>query len=121
VSVALSPSHGKALLCPLQVENYFSELAQQMGYKPSERMVEARARRVDWAYNEKHKTRSDRGYALKGSRKVRCAFSYGSLGVTNWWFQHVLRVLHVQHVQHVHIINYQVITDSHVIASDIIY
>ena len=51
------------------VENYFSELAQQMGYKPSERMVEARARRVDFSYNEKHKSRMERGYAVRGSNR----------------------------------------------------
>ena len=40
-----------------------------MGYKPSERMVEARARRVDFSYNEKHKSRMERGYAVRGSNR----------------------------------------------------
>ena len=30
-------------------ENYFSQMAQQLGWKPSPRMVEARARKTDWA------------------------------------------------------------------------
>lgn len=44
-----------------------------MGYKPSERMVEARARRVDFAYNEKHKSRMERGYAVRGSNRISAA------------------------------------------------
>jgi len=30
-------------------ENYFSQLAQQLGYKPSQRMLELRAMQVDWS------------------------------------------------------------------------
>ena len=31
------------------VENYFSEMARQLGWKPAPKMVEARARKTDWA------------------------------------------------------------------------
>mmetsp|Transcript_29455 Transcript_29455/g.86058 ORF Transcript_29455/g.86058 Transcript_29455/m.86058 type:complete len:129 (-) Transcript_29455:274-660(-) len=55
------------------VEKYFSEIAQQMlglqRYKPSERMVEARAQRTDFSYHVKHKKKEERGYAIAGSNR----------------------------------------------------
>ena len=67
------------------VENYNSEISQQMGYKPEEAKVEARTARVDYRDAIKH-DKSRRNFSLRGSKRKYDFVEYSDDHTTlGWW------------------------------------
>jgi len=67
------------------VENYNGEMAQQMGFKPEESKVEARAARTDYRSSVKHDA-SRRNFRLRGSKRKYDFCNYSDDHTTlGWW------------------------------------
>ena len=67
------------------VENYNSEISQQMGYKPEEAKVEVRTAHIDYRDAIKHNS-SRRNFSLRGSKRKYDFCEYSDDHTTlGWW------------------------------------